>query len=623
MNVGQPASSSSSLRESSVIRSHSPYCRVKGPIVEKGFVISRIRAIHEACNQIWASTWPHSPIPSYPIQSRLQKYESYSSAQPRGTPKAHQRPSILSTFVTPLPESNPATEWTSEHSQDFLSKNSQKRLLDDRTHFGPMPPTSQMTREDNCSLQLDKVVRGITQGSTPWKDDVEKCYQIELPQPSSCKRLKNTGDNAPEPHFDANTENTTKSISSLSLGGTNKDKESTQGQSPILKSPASRDLSLRPLIKRSLTSLLSTTDDGSTSVEISPRPKKYQIRRKAMKPTISHTLTETSQSKDPSETPLPFSLNMASPKNFRRAFSLQPSSKLQVNTSEPIELRPISTDLRLHRSHYQGAANYPDETPTGHSSSLGEPLELPVSIESPRQFISDEPNSPRRLSSSASARISSTRSVQVRKRWSGWKLRPVEKQPESEKKLDMGLELVPQTARQATDEASLPTQDSPAKSHVEPAPDQRLRHTIFNGEIEGDGREISDSTNCAESSANTNKSRNIKYGQPPPSPKASVIPIRAYPEPQHPLLHQPKPQRPQLHHHLSELVTKMPQELNSRHSSPGAVSPVPSHVGSPNRSSRKCKKPRRIKSIQVVVNFDGPADTLSEAVLERKGKRFF
>lgn len=484
MNVGRHESSG--LRESLVIRSHSPYCEAKGPIVEKGFVASRIRAIHGARNQTWVSSWSHSPMISCPIHSNFQNHESCPSAQLRPTPKTRQCPPILSAnvsiagFAKPLPEGNSASEWRNNQSQVSSSNNVQNWLQDDVLHSGLISPTRQTTAEDGRSAQVYNIEGSPNKCSASWKDDEESGRLVELPKSSISEHLDSTSDNAFELRFDPSRECNATETSSLSLDDTNADRKPSQSPSLHLQSSVSKDLSLRSLAKKSLTSLLFSTDDGWTSAEHSPRPKKYQIRRKAKKQATSQAPTETFQITDPLETGLPLSHTLASPKNIRRAFSLQPSSKPQKNTPEHIELRPMSADPTLNRSYYQCATASSDQISAGHTFDPGVPQEPTAWIKSPRHSISNGLIFPRRFSSGASMKLpsvlSGTPSAQIRKRWSGWKLRPA--QPEVEETLDRGPELLQRSAsqeRHQTDDTSPTTQDSITEDlYTQPGQDERL-----------------------------------------------------------------------------------------------------------------------------------------------------
>lgn len=64
------------------MRSHSPYCEAKGPIVDEGFVAARIRDLQRVYHQKRIPTQSHSPMSPCPIYPKLQKYESFSRAEP-------------------------------------------------------------------------------------------------------------------------------------------------------------------------------------------------------------------------------------------------------------------------------------------------------------------------------------------------------------------------------------------------------------------------------------------------------------------------------------------------------------------------------------------------------------
>ena len=64
------------------MRSHSPYCEATGPIVDEGFVAARIRDLQRVYHQKRTTTQSHSPMSPCPIYPKLQKYESFSRAEP-------------------------------------------------------------------------------------------------------------------------------------------------------------------------------------------------------------------------------------------------------------------------------------------------------------------------------------------------------------------------------------------------------------------------------------------------------------------------------------------------------------------------------------------------------------
>lgn len=68
------------------MRSHSTYCEATGPIVDEGFVAARIRDLQRVYHQKRMSTQSHSPMSPCPIYPRLQKYESFSRAEPYESP---------------------------------------------------------------------------------------------------------------------------------------------------------------------------------------------------------------------------------------------------------------------------------------------------------------------------------------------------------------------------------------------------------------------------------------------------------------------------------------------------------------------------------------------------------
>ena len=68
------------------MRSHSPYCEATGPIVDEGFVAARIRDLQRVYHQKRMLTQSHSPMSPCPIYPKLQKYESFSRAEPDESP---------------------------------------------------------------------------------------------------------------------------------------------------------------------------------------------------------------------------------------------------------------------------------------------------------------------------------------------------------------------------------------------------------------------------------------------------------------------------------------------------------------------------------------------------------
>lgn len=70
----------------SSMRRHSPYCEATGPIVDEGFVAARIRDLQRVYHQKRMLTQSHSPMSPCPIYPKLQKYESFSRAEPDESP---------------------------------------------------------------------------------------------------------------------------------------------------------------------------------------------------------------------------------------------------------------------------------------------------------------------------------------------------------------------------------------------------------------------------------------------------------------------------------------------------------------------------------------------------------
>lgn len=108
MEVRQRKSSDSLKRP--VVKSHSCYCESKGPIVEKGFVGARIRAIQGAYNPMSVSSWSHSPMIPCLMYQRLEKHESYPLSKTQTPPKHLRRSSmqpadkLAASFIKPFPQ---------------------------------------------------------------------------------------------------------------------------------------------------------------------------------------------------------------------------------------------------------------------------------------------------------------------------------------------------------------------------------------------------------------------------------------------------------------------------------------------------------------------------------------
>lgn len=108
MEVRQRKSSNS--LEQTVVKSHSCYCESKGPIVEKGFVGARIRAIQEAFNPMSVSSWSHSPMIPCLMYQRHEKHDSYPLSKTQTPPKPLRRSSIqpadklAASFIKPFPQ---------------------------------------------------------------------------------------------------------------------------------------------------------------------------------------------------------------------------------------------------------------------------------------------------------------------------------------------------------------------------------------------------------------------------------------------------------------------------------------------------------------------------------------
>ena len=490
-----------------------------------------------------------------------------------------------------------------------------------------------MIAEDSRSAQIHNIEGSPSECSALWIDGLERGRLVEQSESSVGEELDNTSDNAPDLHRDVNSEYTATPTSSLCLDDTNSNTKPNQSQSLHRQSSASKDSSLRSLAKKSFTSLLFTTDNGPTSAENSPRPKKYQIRRRAKKQAISHTPTEISQMTNSRETEMPLSQTLTSPKD--RAFIFQPSSKPKSSLPDPIELRPISADPTLNRPYYQCAVASSDqisETSAGHSFIPGAPQEPSDQNKTPRHSISNGLTFPRRFSSSASinplSTLSGTPSAQIRKRWSEWKLRPAVKQLEVGEILEKGPDLLQRSAsplRDQNDDTSSAIQDTTAQhAHGQHALDERPALSVSERKYKRVVKE-SDPTRQAETSANADKNRTQRPTQPHTlsSPlKVSATSTNASPEPHHASLQQLRPQCLQLHHQGPDLVASLPGESSPAHFSPGAASPAPLHTDNPNRSSRWGNRAQRITRIQVIVSLDGSADALSDSSMERKGKKF-
>ena len=82
-----PKSQSSAARDATPIRTHSPYSEAKGPIVDRGYVEARVRAIEGAYKQLWAPP-TSEPREVYPLPEWKFKASELRAAS--GTPTMSQ-----------------------------------------------------------------------------------------------------------------------------------------------------------------------------------------------------------------------------------------------------------------------------------------------------------------------------------------------------------------------------------------------------------------------------------------------------------------------------------------------------------------------------------------------------
>lgn len=643
---------SSNFLKRPIVKSHSCYCEAKGPIVKEGFVAARIRAIQGDYNPMSVSAWSHSPMIPCLMYQRSEEHECYSLSKRQSPAEALRSPSIqlagnlADPVIKPFPEGilghgclnepghfssggdigaktesarDPISEYSkSEQLIHQVSQQGSNNGMKDQTEedvldYTPMTLTKQpITPEHNQLLQLEGAAKDMGHDNVLGRKSDEKNQPVQLPEASFAEELVDMLHHASQGHNTANEGYSTTHTSSSNLSDLDAETNNSQGQAPYLKSSPTSDFSLRLLIKKSFASFLPTTDEGSTSLEESSRPKKHSVRRKTKEQVIHDDRTGDSLMIEPRDTGQFVSRSRASPKHAQRASSLQPLARASSDIPEPIELRSLSTKPMTSCSHHQDDSVFSSHNCANQSSGRAKPQDSITLIKSPRRSISHSP-SLHQFVSGASQKfpsvLSGTPSPPARRNWSWWKLLLADTQSDAREILDEGPN------RSVSDKVEPDdTWPPPKGSDVEffqTRPAQEAETIPAVSALKKDDHEIN-LTAPGDRTSSVNKS-NRRQRLPEPctflsSPSAELDPAPS---------RQPKPQRPQ--HHVFDWATNFPLEPLSQDSS-GAASPVRLPAMSSTGSSKRGNRGQKIKRVQVIVTLDGSSDVMVEATMKRMRK---
>ena len=644
------------------VNNHSCHCEAKGPIVEKGFVAARIRAIQGTHNPTSVSSWSHSPLIPCQIYQKLEKHESCPKTQ--APPWVLRRRSIqmagslAASLIKPFSEDysghaslneldhflsgggigvDPPKVEPDSQVQTSLSKHSnshrsnqqiqqtsqQGSSNDTKTHpqehilnSTSKPQTEHgTTPEDSDLVRLEDTAIDIGHDSTLGR---EGDHENQLVQPlgvTFAEELDIVLDHASQLHNSASEGYSTTHTSSSNLADVDGERKTLQGQDPYLKSSPASNRSLRLFHKRSFASPLPTTDKGSTSLEESPQIKKHSVRHKSKEQVIHGDHADDSLKIEPSDTRQVFFHSLASPKSTQRAFSLQPSTRASNDTPEPIELCSLSTGTQRSHSHHQDKSIFPIDKSANQFSDRAKPQHSITPIKSPRSSISHSPPLLHRVFSGAPEKppqtVSGAQSPQAQRTWSWWKILPADTQSDAIEILEKGPDSFIRGRVEPDDTLPLPK-----GSDAEYFPTPITRDAGVSpaaSELKNHGKYESDSTTPGDTLRKVKEFRTPYRAQPPLESRTFLSSASPYSDPAPPPNR--RPQHPQ--HHLSDWVVSLPQEPMSKSSS-GAASPVRRKAASSNGSSKVGSNGQKIKRVSIIVTLNGSSDVIVEASMRRK-----
>lgn len=656
-------SKSPSLLEPLTIQSHSLYCEARGPIVKEGFVAGRVHAIQGGCNKTWVSSWSHSPMTACPINSRLQKYESYSLPRPQTLSKAHRRPSVLSekksysSFTKPHPLDGPQP-WRRKLTDDSSSRpvngievrkscsvgdtqtpgqarsqtSVKAHIVHQGTHEDLGIGGDQRAQQNIHDARLTLVKKQLrskddrntdvevheSRASQVLGDDINIGERAHPPKGCIAEELDRISGFAPDRYLDAKSRSSsTLSTSRRHLTNSSEGAKSRRDLAPHLKLSSQSDLFLPPITKTSATALYSTKKGVSASLEERSRPKKYQIQKQQ---GVSRTPSEDSIIQELSRTKESVSQSPTFPGQIRQAFTLQLSNHPPNIHSDPIELRPLSIGSFTNEIKHRHTSISPTPIRPSTLSDLGKRDSPNVTSKSLRSSSSTLPTFADCAFVDTAIKpasvLSGAQLLQGRRRWSWWKLVLADKQAAAKTMSSKNLDQMNSLAIEKEDPIKAKSQ---AVQNIAPrlltkSPGQTTSKPRLAIIKVDDETQQKDAFRKAKNTPKPKETRNYELSEP--TIDSGTFSIHAAPEPEPPVLHQPRPQR----HHLSEWVTKYPLEPPSDGYS-GSTSPAQLRRES-SSGSLKPGRGQQVKRVQVIVSLDGPADMVVQARIERKRKGF-
>lgn len=615
----------------SSIRSHSPYCEATGPIVEEGFVAAQVRAFQEAHSQAWISSRSHSPMIPCSVNQKLQKYESYYTPKSQAIFSARRRSLNLST--------DSFANGVTKQIWNDPPRARRKYCLSDRFSNEPNGVSHRKSqRAKGTAFSKATLPQNFKTGQKTEKassGDVSRLAQIDVSNPQTTTSANShvlsgsRSDGNTPPFYSIKEENqllgvgvaeqlakmtdsppkTPKGPTEFSyfsghtsqplLGSTERLKAS-QERSP--HSSLSSNLSSKSTVRNAAVSLQSVIDDESAPVSNSPRRRKYQIRRKSKhleSSYVSHAMLAGDGELDNNRsTKKPISL----PKRIRRAWTFQYPPRSKCKNLDPVKLRSLSAghDSNCYKSK---TLVHVSQFPSLRGNLSPRSFSEAKHVVNPSSKESNKPSSIQ----------SETQSEQTKKKWRWWKLVLVNKEP-----IDQGiLKKAPTISASVTGESrSEQAIDSPNSYKDIPQKHQRLQaqnrvmmHSLaecgYEDEIKDkraldstdktSGNERDMLSKVAESSPTENKSlcsALIEQGLNTPEVRFQNI--------------------------QSEWIAALPFEEPLQASDDVSEARLRSDSLSEFVGHEHRVRGNRIKRVQVIVSFDGAADLLVEARLERK-----
>lgn len=404
---------SPSLRTSPV-RSHSPYCEATGPIVDEGFVASRIRELQKVYHRTWTPTQSHSPMSPCPIYPKLQKYEISSQLEPHEPPvrfSARKGPNQMSSGTARSWRRNYVGARYLSNSESFEAWN---RSADDIRSTKSVAPRSRKLAR-----------KGPNASSGDLNDSIEGESQ------------KHTSTSAAV-------------LSSTPLtGGDLKEQDSQTSSRRVLKSDQGSDEYNMGMLKSGIDKVLSHATDSSEkeSNDYKGTSPAYYTPKYNLQPTqptrFSGTPQELATPTTPSATQFPASSALGIMGQIHSKAKDVPSS-----ISERDRLKKTETQLKTEHHGTSGPAfkEFDDQDSIKQidsisSQSIHQTWSPPTGRRKMRQqSLPDRPGALNRYPSVASTQapsfVSSAPSSQLWKKWRAWKLVLVDKHPSTRNSSD-------------------------------------------------------------------------------------------------------------------------------------------------------------------------------------------